>query len=142
MVGVIAASTPVTPCRRSKFTSEFVEPLIGLRAAIAEEDLSAEPHQSDNFCSQFTLRAIQVEIGNMDQLGRLFGNRFCHGRMTVTERADRNSCTEIEIGLTRLIPDTTPLAACQGEIKPPIGRHDEIVKKFGGRKCAHGIKGS
>ena len=83
---------------------ELDQPLIRLGSAVAKKDLP----RSGDFDQPFRqpgLRRGAVEIGRMDQCGRLAGNGRCDFRMRMPERTDRDSGSKIQVFAPVEIPD-------------------------------------
>ena len=53
----------------------------------------------------------------------------------MTERADCDTGTEIEVAFSRFIPQATTLTTCRGKLKSPVCWKDMLLECFGG---AHG----
>jgi hypothetical protein len=52
--------------------------------------------------------------------------------MAVSQRADRDACTKVEVRFPGLIPNPSSLTAGQGKIKPSVSRHDIVAVKLSG----------
>lgn len=92
---------------------ELDQRLIGLRAAIAEENPS-RACVADQPPSEFALVGIAKEIARVDQFGRLALDGGDPVGVAVAERVDRNARREIKIDVALVIPDARTRAAHDG----------------------------
>src|SRR5262249_44394603 len=113
----------------TKLSREFKQALVSFGAAIGEKDFtrSKVPH---NLLGQPALWFVVVEIGSMDQALRLFDQRLGGFGVGMTKRVDGNPAAEIEVALAGGIPEIAALAACEGQIKARVARHNETTKQL------------
>ena len=62
--------------------------------------------------------------------------RVGYFRIRVTERANRNSTSEIKISPAICIPNMTPLPALQDDIEASVGRNDKLLECIADRSLS------
>src|SRR5438552_13769789 len=89
-----------------EFASQLDHRFIRLRAAVRKENLPGRADDFDEFAGKLSLRPRVVEIRSVDQLSRLPIQSLDQSRMCVPDSGDSNTCPEVQILLTILIPYT------------------------------------
>ena len=83
---------------------------VGLAAGRAEVRLVGEG-PLDHLLGQRQCRLVGIDVREVPQLVGLLRQRADQRRMTVPQRIDRDTASEIDVLLARLIPQAAPLAA-------------------------------
>src|SRR5581483_8294381 len=93
---------------------ELDQRLVRLRTAVAEKN-AARPGEVHDPARELTLQRIAKQIADVDQFGGLTLHRGHPIRMAVTERADRDARSEIEIAVAGVVPHLRAAAAHERE---------------------------
>ena len=96
------------------FAGDLNSALVGLRAAVAEENAIQGAGFNQFFC-QFGDRGGVVIAGRMDQSRGLLRNGLHHAGVAVAQGIDGDAGQEVQISLAAGIPDANALAANQGD---------------------------
>ena len=105
-----------TPCQ---FDSAFV----GFRPAVAEKNFAAET-QAGDFRRELCLRFDMKPVGDMEQLPGLFADRPNHLGMAMPEVVNRHAGEEVEVFVSRRVPDMHALAFNQSDRIAAVGGGD------------------
>ena len=92
-----------------------------LGAGIGEKHLVGEGHGAQPVGQPLALRDA-IEVGDVDDLLGLLGDRLDHVRMRMAERVDRDARGEIEIAVAVGRGQPNALAPLESEVDPRVGR--------------------
>src|SRR5690349_16441573 len=104
----------------TKPARELIQPLIGLRAAVAEEHL-AWRDMLHNVLRQAALRLVVVEVRNVHQPSGLLNERLRDLSIGMAEAIHRDATAQIQVALAAHVPHVTAFAARKREVKARVG---------------------
>ena len=80
-----------------------------------------------------------VIIGGVNELAGLFNQRLGDGRMSVTQRADRDAAAQIEITPAGDVKDVTAGAVAEHDLETTVTRDDVLLEQslHGGRVVSY-----
>jgi hypothetical protein len=113
----------------TKAARQFVEPFIGLGAAIGEEAF-ARSDAAGYLLGQEPLPLVIVKIGGMDHPLGLSAQGLHDERVSMAQRAHGNAGSQVQIAPAIRIPDIAPLAVAQDQIEAAIARDDILIKRL------------
>ena len=94
---------PIGSLGVAMFLCDLQTGLIGRRTAWSEKHL-IHPRQAAKLLSKLSLRCGQENVGRMNQLLGLAGDRGDDGGMAVPQTIDRDACKEVEVLVPSVIP--------------------------------------
>ncbi len=121
----------------SSFPRELDQSVVRLCTTIAEKHPSRFFQHSfnDELC-QFRLFPNAIQVGTMNQFGRLLRQRFLHHLWGVPERAHCDTTGEIQIFLSGLVPNSAAFAVREFNGKPSVVSQHILVGELFGGHCA------
>src|SRR4030095_15619007 len=118
------------------FPCKFHGPFVRLGAAVAKEDAVGERNPGPRL-GQIHLGRNVIQIGDMDELGSLFGNGFHQAWVAVPEYVHGDAPDQIEIFFSAAVEDPTPFALHEGDRKAAVGIHDDFICPCNDRLISH-----
>src|SRR5437773_2201001 len=110
--------------------SELDRGLVRLRTRVAEEDARGEG-ELDQAARELDLGLREVEVGGVDELGRLPGDRGCDVGVRVAEKVDGDPGHQVEVLATGVVVEHAAAAADEGDGQPAPGLHEVAIGERG-----------
>jgi len=72
------------------------------------------------------LRFGEIQVRDVDEFARLFGQGLGDGRVGVPERADGDAAAEVEVAFARDVEQITARAVAQDDLEASVAGHDVV----------------